>query len=147
MAFFDRLIQRVVWQPLEQWLLSHPVANWFILHPLMLVLAGFAIVLLLAGLLGAIAQLTENLWIRLLRFPFQLVWTLLRGTVNVTKVIVGRSPTPTLAQLPEQTEVRRSPQQELDELLSRLDALKQEEAELMQQIRTLVQQQLSSDSH
>ncbi|MGK7890980.1 MAG: hypothetical protein AB4042_16745 [Leptolyngbyaceae cyanobacterium] len=146
MDFFDRVIQRVVWQPIEQWLLHHPVANWFILHPLVLVLAGFATVLLLAGLLGAIAQLTENLWIRLLRLPFQLIWSLVRGTVNVTKVVIGR-PTPALAELPEQQEDVRSPQQELNDLLSRLEVVKQEEAELMQQIKSLVQQQFPSDSH
>ncbi|MEB3229763.1 MAG: hypothetical protein VKJ64_02045 [Leptolyngbyaceae bacterium] len=147
MEFFDRAIHRLVRQPIEHWLLDHPMANWFIAHPLMLMLAGFAVVLLLAGLLGAIAQLTENLWIGILRLPFQLGWTLMRGTVNVTKVIVQRSPTPALAELPEQKDGGRSPQQKLAELVSRLDAIQQEEAELIQQITTLVQQQFPSDSH
>ncbi len=112
---------------IQTWMQEHPVVAWCLGHPFWS--AGLLLVslVLLRGLFGAIARLTERIWIAILRAPVRLATWLLTTTTN----LLTRSPsTPPVTP--------SSPEQRLLTILSRLEAMQQEQAALLQEIRTLV---------
>jgi hypothetical protein len=86
------------------------------------------VMILLRGLLGAIAQLTERVWVALLRAPMVLVSWILGAIV---KVFRPSSMTSSPVELP-------SPEQRLADILDRLDALKREQDALLQEVRSML---------
>ena len=160
--FLNQNIHQVLWTPLEVWLGEHPFMHWFIVHPL--VLLGFSLIalLLLAGLMSAIAHLTQNLWLRLLQLPIQIVQALGKAIATSLQWLFQRlfaRPT----SRPNDIQAKKgdsaiqlshpdlsyssledgSPHHELQHLLNRLDNLRQEEADLIEKIKTLVEEQSS----
>jgi len=130
----NRIIDQVLdnlTSPLQNWLSAHPTGYWLVSHPIWLVGLILLCLLLLSGLLGAIAQLTQKLWIFVLQAPllltrwifaaiFQLFGAVFRWKGNTEK-------------LPENEQ-----QQRLAEILSRLEVLKQEQDELLKEAKTIL---------
>lgn len=119
-------VQTTIADMVNTWMLNHPYTAWFVAHPL--ITAGLVVVLLivLRGLLGAIGQLTERIWLAILRLPITLTkWFLVLGTRLFNRA--------TLPQ-PEQP----STHQQLSALIDRLEALKQEQDELLQQVKAIL---------
>jgi hypothetical protein len=104
--------------PLTDWLEAHSPWSWLFAHPIALIGVVLLALFLLSGLLSAIAQLTQRLWIGLLRSPWQL-----------TRWIFGKG----------SQWVKRDPQPDrLTIVLDRLESLKREEDELLQEVRSLL---------
>jgi type VI protein secretion system component VasK len=116
-------------QPIQDWLLDHPFGNWLLSHPLWAIGLVLIALLLLSGLFGAIAQLTQTLWIVLLRSPVVLIGWLVAGIILLVKAPF-RSP----GKLP----AAETKQQRLAEILDRLDALKQEQDNLLQEAKQIL---------
>ena len=123
-GFWDSLTQ-----PIQDWLLAHPFGNWLLSHPLWAIGLVLIALLLLSGLFGAIAQLTQTLWIVLLRSPVVLIGWLVAGIVLLVK-----APFSAKGQLP----AVETQQQRLAEILDRLDALKQEQDNLLQEAKQIL---------
>ena len=57
----------------EAWASVYPLMQWVVDHPLASLFSAFVGVYLFWGLLRGLVQLTENLWVKLLRSPFWLL--------------------------------------------------------------------------
>jgi hypothetical protein len=109
------------------------------------IVAVVMLVVLFGGLLRAIAQLTEQLWVRLLQFPVHAAqWLLTQGLYllrlkprpsdNLSRLNLSQSSQPTLNPV-------RSPNpftREMGEIMVRLERLQQEQTLLLQDIKTLL---------
>jgi hypothetical protein len=117
LRLMNRLLSPVT-DPLTDWLKLHSPWSWLFAHPIALIGVILLALFLLSGLLSAIAQLTQRLWIGLLRSPWQL-----------TRWIFGKG----------SQWVKRDPQPDrLTIVLDRLESLKREEDELLQEVRSLL---------
>lgn len=128
----DQLFSRVR-LPIQDWLTTHPLWNWLLTHPLWLLGTVILLLFLLAGLLGAIASLTEKIWLFVLQAPIRLMQLIFLGTLKLLKIpFTSRTNSPKLTQ----------PNSErLAVILDRLEALKQEQDALMQEVRSIVANQ------
>lgn len=139
---FDNSINAVT-QPIQQWLNNHPFLHWLVTHPLMWLIAHplwllGTILLILVGIVGlvnALGDLTRNLWISLFRLPLWIGRSLTAGLM----ALIERSGL--LNQLPRLA--LGNPQQpppkiKLEKAIARLEALKQEQEELLQEVKSLL---------
>ena len=120
-------------QPVQDWLLAHPFGNWLLSHPLWAIGLVLIALLLLSGLFGAIAQLTQKLWIVLLRSPVVLIGWLVAGIVLLVKAPFSAS-----FNAKKQLPAAETQQQRLAEILDRLDDLKQEQDNLLQEAKQIL---------
>ena len=91
--------------------------------------------LLLAGLLRAVAGLTEQLWLALLRLPIWLVQWIWQAVFLLLRPVLPKTEQP--SPIPNR----------LSELLVRLESLRQEEQELMQEIKSLLSAQAKQEQN
>lgn len=152
--FLNHNFHQVLWTPLEIWLEDHPLVHWFLLHPLLMLSLMLIGLILLAGLMSAIAQLTQNLWLRLLQLPVQLVqsigWAIATGLRQLFRRFFHRSSLEVLdesAISDHATNVDSAltrhktvviSHNELQPLLERLEWVRQEESQLIEQIKALM---------
>ena len=117
----------------SQWLIAHPYLAWTIAHPL----PGIGLLLLtifsLWGLIKAIGRGIEQTWLFLLTTPFRLLqpifglmWSSIRG--------IGHN-----EHSDEQLSLRSLPNspQRIDDIIDRLEILRQEQDALLQELSTL----------
>lgn len=132
---FNQSLMSGFWEsitaPFQEWLSQYPVLVWLVGHPLWLLGAIVLVIFLLAGLLRAVASLTEKLWLALLRFPILLVQWLWQGSLFLLRRPFA--PKPAIAQ----PRLLSSPDR-LTELLDRLESLRKEQDELMQEVKTIL---------
>ncbi|MEM9217082.1 MAG: hypothetical protein AAGD25_22395 [Cyanobacteria bacterium P01_F01_bin.150] len=153
--FLNQNLHQMLWNPLKIWLGEHPLVYWFLSHPLILLGLSLLILLLLAGLVSAIAQLTQNLWLRLLQLPVQLVRALGQAiAIGFQRLLQyffkgltadeSDEPVPTTESsvLLLSRNDSFSSYTNLQALLNRLERVRQEEAELIEQIKLLADEQL-----
>lgn len=138
-----RLLQQLthsVMTPFQEWLLAHPVWNWLFTHPVWLVGLIILSLFLFIGLLGAIAQLTETVWLAILQLPLKLVQLIFVGILALfrlpfrPKLTAAPSPNP-------ETQTER-----LTLILNRLEALRQEQDELLSEVRSILAIQASESN-
>ncbi len=110
------------------WMQTHPIAAWLATHPL--ITAGFVVValILFKGLFDAIGQLIARLWLALLHAPVRLLRFGLRSLRQRVQAVTT-SPTSSEAIAPDQ---------QLAQLLQRLDSLRAEQDQIMQEVRSLL---------
>lgn len=133
--------------PVQDWLVQHPLWLWLFTHPLWLLGTILLALFLLAGLLQAIAGLTEQLWLGLLRLPILLVQALWQGSLFLLRRLV-RQPsnqlmTKSLVQFPTDqlalpTAQPTAKSDRLTEIVNRLEALRQEQDELLKEVKLLL---------
>jgi hypothetical protein len=128
----------------QSWLISSPLLGWGLAHPILGLTAAVAAVVLLGGLLRAIAQLTEQLWVKLLQMPmrvgqwlfFQLLCLLKvrpRTVANTQNLVTADS-----LKLALNETNTSEPDQQMYEIMVRLERLQQEQTLLLQDIKTLL---------
>jgi hypothetical protein len=113
----------------QEWMATHPVIAWAMNHPLWAIALFFITLLLCWGLLGAIARLVQQAWLFILQAPLKLLRWIFTGLFNAF-FIKGLK-----AEEPIALEQR---EQRLLETLGRLEALQQEQEELMQEVKTIL---------
>lgn len=120
-------VQAAIASTLQQWLSSHPAIAWMVDHPLPALFLGLLLLFLLWSLLGAITRLMEQIWIAILAMPLKSLRWLFAGALQPLKGLdlLNRQP-------PVSKDKR------LAEILSRLDALRQEEAALMTEMKAIL---------
>jgi hypothetical protein len=119
-------VQDWVTNSTEEWFTQHPLIAWGINHPLWTL--GFALIALFLswGFLKAIAQLVERVWLLIFQSPLKLGQWLFQSLFNFYKQ-------GTLAS--EQTEQSGD---RLTIILQRLDRLRQEQDELLEEVKTML---------
>jgi hypothetical protein len=120
-------VQRALTTTVYDWLDAHPLLSWLITHPIYTIAGILLALLLLSGLLRAFGRMSEQVWIFILRSPFRLTQWIFRTT---TALFIARLP---MAQAKEPTS-----QERIAEILTRLEALRQEQDSLMQEIKTIL---------
>ncbi len=105
---------------------GHPFWAWLVSHPFWSLGLVFVVLVLLRGLLGAIAHFVEQVWLAILRSPLVLSkWLLGLGTKSFHLAIAEKRE-------------GDAKQQRLTEIVNRLEMLKQEQSELLQEVKTLL---------
>lgn len=120
-------VQRGISASIHHWLIEHPLIAWMLTHPLYLLGFGVLCILLLGGLFRLIGRLTEHAWWILLKLPVRLMRWAIQGILGLLR---GKAE---YDQFPE----HRIANRQLD-ILARLDEIKREEAELIQELRSLL---------
>jgi hypothetical protein len=127
-----------LWQslvaPLQDWINQHPLVAGLVAHPLWLLAAVLLTVFLAAGLLRAVAGLTEQFWLLLLKLPIWGVQASWRGSILLLRLILPAA----------KSSASKPASQRLSEVLTRLEALRQEENELMRELKLLLSAQTHS---
>lgn len=118
--------QGVLTQPIADWLQAHPIFAWGIDHPLWTLAVLFVTLLLLSGLLKAIGRFTEQIWIWLLRSPIMLM----QWVFAIALQWMRRKPPALPAVTPQQ--------ERLTLILQKLETMRQEQDELLQEVRALL---------
>ncbi len=139
-------MQGAVGDMMQDWLMGHPILGWGVMHPLWALGVIVALFFMSGGLLRAIAQLTEQLWIDLLQLPMRVVrWGLAQlfpwwKPKSDSKISTQNSAP---VGLYEQTFKQdhngsQNANQQLFEIMVRLERIQQEQALLLQDIKTLL---------
>lgn len=135
-------VQGAVGDMIQDWLMGHPILGWGVTHPLWALIVVVALFFMSGGLLRAIAQLTEQLWIDLLRLPMGVVrWGLAQlfpwwNPKSDSKISTQNSAP---VSLHEQNHIgSQCADQQLSEIMVRLERIQQEQSLLLQDIKTLL---------
>lgn len=125
--------------PIQDWLSQHPQISWLLANPVWLLVVLVVALFLLSGLLRAVASLTETLWLGLLKLPIRLVQWLWRGSLFLLRRPFAKPSQTVQSSLTAQAEQpKESASERLTEVLERLESLRREQDELMQEMKSLV---------
>lgn len=113
---------------MQQWMAEHRMWGWLIQHPLVSVGLLLVLLVLLQGLLSAIAQLIQRAGWALLRSPWKLSQWLLGFSAKSFQAALA----------PSTKREAESQQQRLCELMDRLEVLKQEQDALLQEVKAIL---------
>lgn len=125
---FGEGIQSAVTGSLQDWLATHPMLAWLITHPLYTLGIGLLVLVVLWGLIGAIANLVQQAWSALLHAPLKLIRWIWRSSVGLL----------TVAAMPKATSRKSDKNQRLADLLSQLEAIRQEQDLLLEEVKTIL---------
>ena len=132
-SWVDTIQQNAVNSFATDWLNEHPTVHWMVDHPLGTVAIALVLIFLLAGLFRAIAYMTERLWLAILQAPIRLgqwVWRSLFSSFRAMGAIEKSAP----------SNAEQPPQRErLTQVLQRLDAIKQEQDQLLKELQELLE--------
>lgn len=123
-------VQDVVGESIQSWLADHPTLAWIIAHPLWTIALIVLTLFLCWGLLGAIAQLMQQAWLALLRAPLTLAQFLSRRLFQV----FHRQAIPSSTQPEGQQDL----QDQLPNLMKRLETLQQEQEALIKAMQAIL---------
>jgi hypothetical protein len=118
----------IISQPLthsfQGWMAAHPVLAWMTNHPLWSIALFFVTLLLFWGLLGAIARLIQQIWMRILQAPLKFLRWIFGSLFKAIPVLKAEEP--------------QGREQRLLAAIDRLEALQQEQELLMQEVKTML---------
>ena len=123
-------VQDIVVTSMKEWMAEHPIVAWIMAHPLWSIALIVLTIFFCWGLLGAVAQLTQNAWLALLQAPLKFIQVLSRGIAQSLQ----RADASSLPKPKSQQQV----QERLPQILSRLEALHQEQETLMREMRAML---------
>lgn len=121
-------------QLVDNWLRQHPVIHWLFHHPIAALILVAVVILLLAGLFGAIARSSEQFWILLAKLPFVLLGWLVRV---IARVFGTQIP----AWQRNRARQQSDRQTQLRELLAQLEESRRHQEELLNQVKQLLQEE------
>jgi hypothetical protein len=118
----------------QTWLImDNPLLKWGFAHPLGGIVAVVILVVLFGGLVRAIAQLTEQLWVNLLQLPMRV------GKWLLAQIFYRLKLNPRIASEPQVFIANNpDPDRQIGEIMVRLEHLQQEQTLLLQDIKTLL---------
>ncbi|MCM1981463.1 hypothetical protein [Lyngbya confervoides] len=115
----------------EAWMSLYPTIHWLLHHPVLSLILGFLGLYLLWGLLRGLVQITENLWIRLLKSPWWLAKILWEAAGRRLHLI---APGTIASSAPASSQRDR-----LLEVIAQLEALQREQSQLLQAAKEQLQ--------
>lgn len=132
---WERGVEGALSRPLQAFLAAHPLLGWLLNHPLWGVGVLLLVLLLGLGLLSAIARLTENFWLTLGQMPLRLLVWLLGAAIGLLRR-PWRAKTGSAASAQS---LPKSPDRAA-EIALRLAALQTEQAALVRELQSLLQE-------
>jgi hypothetical protein len=129
---------------IQSWLMDHPILGWGLAHPLWALGVAAALLFISGGLLKAIAQLTEQLWMDLLRLPMRVLQWGLAQVLPWRKLHHTTISNSTLIDFREQTlnqerhDSLNPDDPQLCEIMTRLETIQHEQTLLLQDIKALI---------
>lgn len=127
---------------ISDWINAHPKVFWLVSHPLISLALLFLVILIISGLLKALGQFFEKGWlvilqvpVRLSRFIFGSLYQFLKGLFTQNNLVIKSIKPVDLKTLSSQSLAHK---ERLAEIISRLDALNQEQNQLMQEAASLL---------
>lgn len=144
-----------VWQNplsswLDDWIHHHPRILWLVSHPLLSLGILLLAILMISGFLKALGQFFEKAWLMILQAPIQLSQVVFGAIYQSTSSLFGKNKrlsdqkilnTVDLKQLPPIQSSNLAKQERLTQILNRLEAINQEQKQLLQEVVMI----LSSD--
>jgi hypothetical protein len=121
-------MQRAFGGAMQQWMAEHQFWAWLLQHPLISVGLLLVLLVLLQGVLSAIAQFIQRAGLALLRSPWQLSQWLFGFSAKSLQA----------ALTPGTKRDTESKQQRLSEIVDRLEMLKQEQDVLLQEVKAIL---------
>jgi hypothetical protein len=118
-------------QPIQTWLEDHRMIAWAIAHPLLAFGGLLVMVLMFGGLLRAIARLTEQVWILLLKAPLKLGKWLLSLVSRAFRQTTAPKSLPVSTYIGDRKE-------RLHDILNQLEAIRQEQDELLKEVKSII---------
>lgn len=138
----SEVLQNAISSLIGDWINAHPKLFWLISHPFISLALLFLAILVISGLLKALGQFFEKGWlvilqapIRLSRFIFGSVYQFIRGLFTRNNLVIESIKSVDLKPLSSQSLAHK---ERLAEIISRLDALNQEQNQLMQEAGSLL---------
>ena len=125
---FSEGIQTSINSSLHGLIDSNPQLFWLTNHPLQAFAMGLVGLVLLLGLIGAISNLTEKFWLLIITYPFKLIS---KGLELISKSFQKDNTKKIISTKPEN-------QKCIAEVLSRLEANRQEQNLLLQELESLL---------
>ena len=124
-------LQKTMVNSLQSWLETHPIVSWLINHPLWILCIFILLLLLFGGLLRVIGRLTEETWLIIFQSPFRLA----RWLIVLTYKALTNASTPEVTNLKFG---KNDKQEQLNYILLRLEEIKQEQEELLKEMKTIL---------
>ena len=123
-------LQAALMDSFQGWLAVHPIIGWLAAHPLSALGLLLFFLFVFWGLLSAIARLTEDLWLFIVRLPLRFVRWLFGLIAKGLK-------TPSARGKNGRASSKANPDR-LNQILTRLEAIHKEQDELMQELSKLL---------
>ncbi|MBD2036712.1 hypothetical protein H6F76_17010 [Leptolyngbya sp. FACHB-321] len=123
-------VQDVVATSVKMWMAQHPIVSWVMAHPVWTIALVLLLLFLCWGLLAAIAQFTQQVWLFILQAPLKLTQSLAKGTFQSLKRFEILQPA--------KSEGQGNVQQRLHEILNHLELLRQEQEVLMKEMHSIL---------
>jgi hypothetical protein len=124
---FGEGIQNVVLGSFQDWLTTHPMLAWLVTHPLYTLAIGLLVLVLLWGLIGAIANLVQQAWVALLHAPLRLIHWVWCSIISLFTVAT----LPKAAPEPDKN-------QRLADLLNQLEAIRLQQDQLLEEVKAIL---------
>lgn len=120
-------IQNIVLGSFQDWLTDHPMLAWLITHPLYALAIGLLLLVLLWGLIGAIANLVQQAWSALLHAPLRLIHWIWRSSIG----LLTAATLPKAAPEPDK-------HQRLSDLLNQLETIRLQQDQLLEEVKAIL---------
>jgi hypothetical protein len=121
--------QSFITTPVQNWIDAHPVVAWTLEHPIWTIGLIVVAIFLFWGLLKAIASLSERIWILLLAAPLRLGRWLFQLGFSLFRLAPPQAIT---------AQNQSDERSQLINLLSKLETLKQEQDEIVKEIKAIL---------
>lgn len=139
----SEVLQNAISSLIGDWINAHPQLIWLVNHPFVSLAILFLVILILWGLLQALGRFFEQAWLMLLQSPiilmqfiFGSVYQLIGGLFRKKNLVIETKVKPVdLKRLSSQSLAQ---QKRLAEIITRLDALNQEQKQLMQEAAAIL---------
>ncbi|MGB5962435.1 MAG: hypothetical protein WBG73_17345 [Coleofasciculaceae cyanobacterium] len=136
------VLQNAISSLINDWINAHPNLLWLVSHPLISLALLFLAILIISGLLKALGQFFEKGWLVILQAPFRFslfifgsIYQFIKGLFVRKNLVIESIKPANLKPLSSQSLVHKK---RLAEIFSRLDALNQEQKQLMQEAASLL---------
>lgn len=138
----SEVLQNAISSLISDWINAHPKLFWLVSHPFISLALLFVAILVISGLLKALSQFFEKGWlvilqapVRFVRFIFISVYQFIRSLSTRNNLVIESIKPVDLQPLSSQSLAHKK---RLAEIISRLDALNQEQKQLMQEAASIL---------
>lgn len=125
------VIQNYISPAIAEWIDSHPLMIWFLNHPLIALVAGLFVISIVLGFLQVISNLGKSLFLFILTSPFNILKSIWRS-INKSNSVEPKFSDKNLTLIDYSTKII-SNRQRLDRILIRLEEIKSEQNQLLQE--------------
>lgn len=129
-------LQNAMSATVKEWVQSHPFVFWLVAHPVVAIALFFALTLLLLGLFQALGSLVKDLWLVILKSPVKIISSIFSFSSQPPRGISGFALKKNAGSGVESMSLES--QERLANILNRLEVLRQEQNQLLQEAAAIL---------